>query len=134
VVAHAIDSLQKQGTNIDLVCCIYATATFIQADDLKESLKQIENEDTNYCSSVTSYPFPIQRSIRITKENRIEMFQPGMFNKRSQDLEEACHDAGLFYWGKTTAWLETEQIFSLNSTPYVLPRYLFQDIDTEILL
>jgi pseudaminic acid cytidylyltransferase len=131
VVAHAIDYLQKQGTNIDLVCCIYATAPFIQADDLKESLKQIENEDTNYCFSVTSYPFPIQRSIRITEENRFEMFQPGMFNKRSQDLEEAYHDAGQFYWGKTAAWLETEQMFSLKSTPYILPRYLVQDIDTE---
>lgn len=131
VVAHAIDYLQKQGTNIELVCCIYATAPFIQAEDLKESLKQIENEDTNYCFSVTSYPFPIQRSIRITEENRFEMFQPGMFNKRSQDLEEAYHDAGQFYWGKTTAWLETEEMFSLKSTPYILPRYLVQDIDTE---
>jgi pseudaminic acid cytidylyltransferase len=131
VVAHAIEYLQNIENRIDLVCCIYATAPFIQAVDLKKSLKQLENENANYCFSVTSYPFPVQRSLRITEENRCEMFHPEMFDLRSQDLEEAYHDAGQFYWGKKTAWLESEHIFSLNSIPYILPRYLVQDIDTE---
>ena len=131
VVVHAIKKLQNSENKIDLVCCIYATAPFIQEVDLKNSLEQLEKEDANYCFAVTNYPFPIQRAIRITKENRCEMLQPEMFNMRSQDLDEAFHDAGQLYWGKTTAWLETEQMFSLKSTPYILPRYLVQDIDTE---
>jgi len=113
-----------------LICCIYATAPFIKLLDLKESLKIIKKEDADYCFSVTSYPFPIQRAIRITEENRCEMFQPDMFNHRSQDLEEAYHDAGQFYWGKTSKWLEMKPIFSLG-IPYILPRYLVQDVDTE---
>ena len=131
VVAHAIKKLQNSENKIDIVCCIYATAPFIQEFDLKNSFEQLEKEDANYCFTVTNYPFPIQRAIRITKENRCEMLQPEMFNMRSQDLDEAYHDAGQLYWGKTTAWLETEQMFSLKSTPYILPRYLVQDIDTE---
>ena len=131
VVAHAIKKLQNSENKIDIVCCIYATAPFIQEVDLKNSLEQLEKEDANYCFAVTNYPFPIQRAIRITKENRCEMLQPEMFNMRSQDLDEAFHDAGQLYWGKTSAWLETEQMFSLKSTPYILPRYLVQDIDTE---
>ena len=131
VVAHAINKLQNSENKIDIVCCIYATAPFIQEVDLKNSFEQLEKEDANYCFAVTNYPFPIQRAIRITIENRCEMLQPEMFNMRSQDLDEAYHDAGQLYWGKTTAWLETEQMFSLKSTPYILPRYLVQDIDTE---
>ena len=131
VVAHAIKKLQNSENKIDIVCCIYATAPFIQEVDLKNSFEQLEKEDANYCFAVTNYPFSIQRAIRITKENRCEMLQPEMFNMRSQDLDEAYHDAGQLYWGKTTAWLETEQMFSLKSTPYILPRYLVQDIDTE---
>jgi pseudaminic acid cytidylyltransferase len=131
VVAHAIKKLQSSENKIDIVCCIYATAPFIQEVDLKNSFEQLEKEDANYCFAVTNYPFPIQRAIRITIENRCEMLQPEMFNMRSQDLDEAYHDAGQLYWGKTTAWLETEQMFSLKSTPYILPRYLVQDIDTE---
>jgi len=131
VIAHAIEDLQKSIKNIDFACCVYATAPFIQPKDLKLSLEQIIREGADYCFPVTSYPFPIQRSIRITEEKRCEMFQPEMFNQRSQDLEEMYHDAGQFYWGKKQAWLQGEPIFSREASPYILPRYRVQDIDTN---
>jgi len=130
VVAHTIKYLMKSKEKIDFVCCIYATAPFILAKFLQESLQQIENTDIDYCFSVTSYPFPIQRSIRITKELRCEMFQPEMLNIRSQDLEEAYHDAGQFYWGRSDAWIKGSSVFSNKSIPYILPRHRAQDIDT----
>jgi N-acylneuraminate cytidylyltransferase len=58
------------------------------------------------------------------------MFNPENFNTRSQDLEEAYHDAGQFYWGLSEAWLKKRPIFSSGATPLVLPRYRVQDIDT----
>jgi len=45
-------------------------------------------------------------------------------------LEEAYHDAGQFYWGKAQAFKDESPLFSEVATPYVLPRYLVQDIDT----
>ena len=131
VVAHAIEYLKMSEEKVDLVCCVYATAPFILAEYLQESFQQMKNTNIDYCFSVTSYPFPIQRSIRITKEYRCEMFQPEMLNVRSQDLEEAYHDAGQFYWGKVDAWTtEGSNCFSNKSIPYVLPRHRVQDIDT----
>ena len=59
------------------------------------------------------------------------MFQPEHFNMRSQDLEEAWHDAGQFYWGKALAWLEGKTMFNSNAVPVMLPRYRVQDIDTH---
>jgi N-acylneuraminate cytidylyltransferase len=58
------------------------------------------------------------------------MYYPEYFSTRSQDLEEAYHDAGQFYWGKVEAWVEEKILFSTNSIPVVLPRYRVQDIDT----
>lgn len=58
------------------------------------------------------------------------MFQPEHFNTRSQDLEEAYHDAGQFYWGLTSAWLAGTAMFGASSAPVVLPRHRVQDIDT----
>jgi N-acylneuraminate cytidylyltransferase len=49
---------------------------------------------------------------------------------RSQDLEEAYHDAGQFYWGKAQAFLDDTPLFSSAAVPVILPRYLVQDIDT----
>jgi pseudaminic acid cytidylyltransferase len=131
VIRHAIEFLKKKGNTVDLVCCIYATAPFILIEDIKKSLERIKYEQADYCFSVTKYKFPIQRSIRITQEKRCKMFQPEMFEKRSQDLEEAYHDAAQFYWGKANSWIENRKIFSENSIPYILPSHKVQDIDTE---
>ena len=58
------------------------------------------------------------------------MFFPEYQQTRSQDLEEAYHDAGQFYWGTRRAFERGEPIFSSSSVPVRLPRYLVQDIDT----
>ena len=58
------------------------------------------------------------------------MFQPEYLEARSQDLEEAWHDAGQFYWGKAIAWLNSLPLFGQCSAPVRLPRYRVQDIDT----
>lgn len=130
VIKHAIEWFIEQGDKPDLTCCIYATAPFVTSKDLMKGLELIQNTDSNYVFSVTSYPFPIQRAIKIIENNRLEMFQPEYFNTRSQDLVEAYHDAGQFYWGRSSAWLEEKQIFSSSSMPVILPRKQVQDIDT----
>lgn len=130
VVSHAIKWFIANGENPEYVCCIYATAPFVSADDINRGLELLVNNDCDFAFAVTSYAFPIQRAIRITEMGRVEMFNPEHFNTRSQDLEEAYHDAGQFYWGRTSAWLEHGALFGLNSLPVLLPRHRVQDIDT----
>jgi N-acylneuraminate cytidylyltransferase len=130
VIAHAISWQNAHGKQVSQACCIYATAPFVRAQDLKRGLEVLESSGADYAFSVTSYAFPIQRAVRITLEQRVSMFQPEHFNIRSQDLEEAWHDAGQFYWGKAKAWLAGLPLFSEGSTPIVLPRHRVQDIDT----
>jgi N-acylneuraminate cytidylyltransferase len=131
VIRHAIEQLKAEGEVLTHVCCIYATAPFVNATDIERGLVSMADEAVDYAFSVTSYPFPIQRAVRVTAQNRIEMFQPEHLGTRSQDLEEAYHDAGQFYWGRTSAWLEERPIFGLRSVPVVLPRHRVQDIDTQ---
>lgn len=130
VIRHAIEALSNQGQRAAQVCCLYATAPFVQAEDIQRGLEILNESGSDYAFSVTSYAFPIQRAIRITGEGRVEMFNPGHFNTRSQDLEEAYHDAGQFYWGRADAWLEGRLIFGPGSSPVFLPRHRVQDIDT----
>lgn len=130
VMAHAINWVAAQGLTPQQVCCLYATAPFVNADDLCRGLAVLSDTGSDYAFSVTSYAFPIQRAIRITQAKRVEMFNPEHFNTRSQELEEAYHDAGQFYWGRASAWLENKMIFGLTSAPVILPRHRVQDIDT----
>ena len=130
VIKHAIEWFDDQGQSPSEVCCLYATAPFVQADSIRKAYKKMKQEKVDYCFTVTSFAFPIQRAIKITAENRIEMFYPEYFETRSQDLEESYHDAGQFYWGKAEAFKQQKPLFSKSATPYILPRHMVQDVDT----
>ena len=131
VISHSIKFVNENFRKVDYACCIYATAPFLETKYLKEGLDKIMKYKPNYTFSATSYSFPIQRAIKITKEKRSKMFYPEFQDTRSQDLEEAFHDAGQFYWGKASAWLENKKIFEGSSIPIIIPRYKVQDIDTQ---
>ena len=130
VIKHAIEWMEDNNNYIENVCCLYATAPFIQSKIISKAYQQLKDSNSDYCFSVTSFSFPIQRAIKIVQGDKVNMFYPEHFNTRSQDLEEAYHDAGQFYWGKAQAFKDESPLFSEVATPYVLPRYLVQDIDT----
>jgi pseudaminic acid cytidylyltransferase len=131
VVAHAVGWIGQHVGPVEFACCLYATAPFVQAQDLRQGLDQLQRSGAQYAFTVTNFAAPIQRSFRITGLQRIEMFNPAQFNTRSQDLEEAYHDAGQFYWGRAQAWLAATPMFSEAAAPIVLPRYRVQDIDNQ---
>ena len=130
VVCHAIDTYQDDKGQVDNVCCIYATAPFLSATYLKEGLSRLnDNPDMHFAFSVTTFPFPIQRAIRLHGKGVLP-FDASKMATRSQDLTESFHDAGQFYWGKASAWLTDKPMFAPTSSPVILPRHLVQDIDT----
>ena len=128
VINHAIKYFKNINVEIEYCCTIYATAPLLDAKYVIEGFEKIKNCDANIAFSCTSMPFPIQRTFKITKDNRCEMFWPENFFKRSQDLEVAYQDAGQFYWTKLK--IDSSDItFGKDSIPIVLPRHLVQDID-----
>jgi CMP-N-acetylneuraminic acid synthetase len=122
--------MEDNNHHIDNVCCLYATAPFIQSKIISKAYQQLKDMSVDYCFSVTNFSFPIQRAIKIVQGDKVDMFYPEHLNTRSQDMEEAYHDAGQFYWGKAQAFKDQLPFFSEVATPYILPRYLVQDIDT----
>jgi N-acylneuraminate cytidylyltransferase len=113
------------------VCCIYATAPFLQIDDLKYGLNLLESGSWDYTFSATDFASPVFRSFREHPEGGIEMFFPEYSLTRSQDLPVALHDAGQFYWGRPSAWIEGKRIFERHSMPIIIPRWRVQDIDNQ---
>lgn len=130
VIAHAVAWQQARGAAVAEVCCLYATAPFVRPQDLRDGLALLADSAADYAFSVTRYAFPIQRALRLDAQGRVGMFQPEHLNTRSQDLEEAFHDAGQFYWGRAEAWTAGRPIFSPQALAVVLPQHRVQDIDT----
>lgn len=130
VIAHATAWLQAEGYKPAAICCIYATAPFIRKEDLRGGLAVLEAGKWQYVFSATTYAFPIFRSFRQEVDGSLEMLFPEHFQTRSQDLPDALHDAGQFYWGRPQAWLDQVRMFGNESTVLAIPRWRVQDIDT----
>jgi N-acylneuraminate cytidylyltransferase len=129
VIKHTLNFLKNNGEHYDYACTIYATAPLLQEKYLLEGFEKLKNSEAKMVFSVTSMPFPIQRTFKIDENGRCAMFWPENFYKRSQDLEDAYQDAGQFYFENLTKEF-TDLPFGKDSIPIVLPRHLVQDIDT----
>jgi N-acylneuraminate cytidylyltransferase len=130
VIRHAVSWMNENDQGYDHACCIYPTAPFIRISDLKKGYELIKLPDVHFSFPVTTFPSSIFRALQLTPDNRLKMFQPEHLNTRTQDLPEAYHDAGQFYWGKAAAFLEKNSLFDEDTCPIIIPRYLAQDIDT----
>ena len=131
VVVHAIEELASRDCSPSLICCLYATAPFVRPEDLRSGhALWLAQEPSRPVFTAATYAFPIQRAFVINADGGAEMLQPNCYQLRSQDLPNAYHDAGQFYWADHTQWLAKPQ-FSHGTVPLILPRWRVQDVDTE---
>lgn len=134
VFCHALDWLKHQGETYDDACLILATAPFIQVDHLKDTYKLLKNnsDDIDGVVPVTSFSYPIMRSLKLEPNKILKMNWPEHEFTRSNDLEEAYHDVGQFYWVNVQRFFKAEKKRLLldNYLGYPIPRHLVQDIDT----
>lgn len=131
VVKHALEWCIENIGPVDFVCTLYATAPFIKSQDIITGFELLKGGGCQMTFTVTSFPFPIQRAVKIASDGSVSMFQPENFSARSQDLESAYHDAGQLYWATTNAVLQDLSAFSKIAKAQILPRHQVQDIDTQ---
>ena len=131
VIAHAVNLIkEKYNTNIKVVCCIYATAPFIQVKDLHKAWKLFKSGKWNFVFAATSYSYPVFRSFQKKENGGLKSLYPNHSKKRSQDLNIVLHDAGQFYWAAPNIWIKKKLNFNHRSTVVELPNWRVQDIDT----
>ncbi len=126
----AWDLAELGAESVDYVCCIYATAPFITADALTRGLETMRQYGCSTAVPVTTFPFPIFRALKTTDDGTLGMFWPEHRLTRSQDLPEALHDAGQFYWVKPAIFLHQKNLYAEDTRPIPLARHLVQDLDT----
>ena len=130
VVKHATEWYLENIGPIEYVLTVYPTAVFLSEKDLIDAFNILKSSSCQTVFAGAKYPFPIQRAIYLDEQQRVAMFQPEHFFTRSQDLVEAYHDAGQFYFSKLSAVQNNISTFSNASQIIVLPRYRVVDIDT----
>lgn len=107
-------------------CCMLSTSPLTQISHLIDALNILENQNFDSVRPVSRFSYPIQRAMKITDGVKVDWFYPEFIKSRSQDLEEAYHDAGQFYWMKAKKGLRSDKRGAL-----VVSQKYVQDIDTE---
>jgi len=130
VLEHAVKWLESKGCISKYLCCIYPTAPFVRSEDLIRGYELLIEDSVSSVFSVTEFEFTIFRGLKINDEGFIEMFWSEHELTRSQDLPQAYHDAGQFYWLDSEKFLENKKLYAKDAKPIILPRVLVQDIDT----
>jgi pseudaminic acid cytidylyltransferase len=130
VVAHAVETCIALGWVADYACCIYPCAPFLQVGDLIKALELAIIRNADFVYPVTEYMHPVQRAMRQLPDGAMRFFYPHFELTRTQDLEKSYHDAGQFYWGKTSAWLEKKRMHTAG-IGIRIPNWRVVDIDSE---
>lgn len=129
VAAHAAQWFLDQGTPVAHICCLYATSPLAQPRYIIQGFETLVKRGCPFVFSATTFPSAIQRALRLDGQGRVSAFHPELMPARTQDLEEAYHDAGQFYWGSPEAFARLS-LFDSGSSLVLLPRHLVTDIDT----
>jgi pseudaminic acid cytidylyltransferase len=132
VVSSAVKWAINENWNVTKVCCIYATAPFININDIRRGYESIELGKWSYTVSATEYSFPISRSFTCLPDGGMKMLYPENYSKRSQDLPTVFHDAAHFFWSDSSTLIENNLIvFDNHSCPIIIPNWRVCDIDTD---
>ncbi|MEM1318600.1 MAG: pseudaminic acid cytidylyltransferase [Bacteroidota bacterium] len=130
VLIEVLEQYEQYDLQFDEVCCWYPTAPFTTIEHLRSAFELMAKHDFDCVFPVMAFSYPIQRALR-RREEAVTMFQPKYQFSRSQDLETAYHDCGLFYCFQQKRFQQSHQLWTAHTGAIILSEMEAHDIDTE---
>lgn len=130
VIADFIERHPKLNTDKSVIACVYPFAILIDSNLIRLARDNFEalKDKSRYLAAVQKYPHPIQRSFSLTPEGLLSPSSPGSLEARTQDLPAKYHDAGQFYFAKSSTWLSNKSVLA-TAYGFLIPKYSAVDID-----
>lgn len=126
VMSYEVEKLRLN--NDDIVCCLYPTTPLLKPEFLKIGLEKLTRD--SYCFSACAFNSNPLRGFFI-KNNKLLLFDDRFEFSRTQDMDVMYYDAGQFYFGYASSFVNKKSIFSEDSTLVVLPEINVVDINTN---
>jgi pseudaminic acid cytidylyltransferase len=128
-IGEVVEYVLSEYKGYEYMCMLLATAPLLDYRYLIKAYEKLKNSDAVYAISAVEFEYPIFRGFEIVN-NRIKMFWPQNYFKRSQDLPKAYRDAGAFSFTALKRKPKSNIVFSEDALPVILPKYMGVDIDT----
>lgn len=116
----------NRNIKFDNICLLLPTAPLVSIEQLQKTNELLIKHKVDSVRPIVRYSYPIQRAFKMNTEGKVDLFYPEYATSRSQDLELAYHDAGMFYWMKWDLGLKGS-----NRYGFEISEMECQDIDTE---
>jgi N-acylneuraminate cytidylyltransferase len=114
----------KKNKEYNTICCLLATAPLISSSLLEQGYTMLLESKADSVRPVVKFSYPIQRALKM-EEGKVSFMNEHFAKTRSQDLEPAFFDAGMFYWMQFECGLN-----GTNRFAFEISELKTQDIDT----
>lgn len=125
VIEEVKNAYKEKEKMYDAICCILATAPLVTDNLIKEGYKRLIENKADSVRPVVRFAYPVQRALMLDND-KVSYINPEFAKTRSQDLEPAFFDSGMFYWMKFESGLN-----GIKRYAFEISEMEAQDIDTE---
>ncbi len=130
VLRWVLNQFKDRGQEASDVCLLMPCAPLVEAGDLRAAYEAyVEAGRKTMVLAVVPFPYPVERALAMGPDGVLRPKFPETWHKRSQDLDPAYHDAGLFSFSPAAHILDPDLVVTDRLLPYALPRYKAADID-----
>ncbi|MBX9889411.1 MAG: pseudaminic acid cytidylyltransferase [Flavobacteriaceae bacterium] len=132
VLCEVLDWYKNNNIDFEFASCIYACTPFVNPKILRDSFDMLFTKNCDCVFPVLAYSHPIQRALKLTDVGEIVAFYDSNSNARTQDLDNAYHDAGMFYTFDVEKLMVNRSLRTQNTFAIEIDELHAHDIDTEI--
>jgi pseudaminic acid cytidylyltransferase len=128
VCLHALEVCPE----IDLVCCIYATAVLLAPQTLVAAYALLGSEPAaDFVMGVSEYEHPPVQALKADDNGYLSYMWPEWRGIQSQFQPRLVVSNGTFYWARRNALLKEKTFYGRRLKGSVVPSEQVSDIDTQ---
>ena len=111
VCLHVLEVLENENRYPNLFCCIYATALFINPNDLRESFRLLNTEPaSDFVMGVSEYNlYPVQALIE--NDSYLEPMWPEYHAAQGQIQPRLVASNGTLYWARVSTFQDVRSFY-----------------------
>tara|TARA_B110000459_G_C16578433_1_gene480028 strand:- start:420 stop:1109 length:690 start_codon:yes stop_codon:yes gene_type:complete len=131
VLLEVLNYYKKREIIFDYATCIYACSPFVSVKLLVDSMDIIMAKKCDCVFPVLAYNHPIQRALSLIENSYVVPFDDSKSNVRTQDLNKAYHDAGMYYTIDIKKFFVNKNLRTKNTIGIEIDELKAHDIDSE---
>lgn len=128
VCLHALDVLPE----VDLLCCIYATAVLLRPDSIAEGYRLMcDQPETDFVMGVSGFEHPPVQALREDADGYLSYMWPEWQGKQSQLYPHLLVSNGTFYWARRQALIAEKTFYGRRLKGVIVAAEEVSDINTQ---